>query len=66
MSQLTNENWRDYVWENHLVDVDIEDLANVLEDGWQRRPYCSPHAVVDLYLDFMHPEEFMGYVKLVQ
>ena len=60
---LNKDNWRDFVWETYLMDCDIEFLADILEDGWRNRVYCSPHAVVDHYLDFMKPEEFMAYVK---
>jgi hypothetical protein len=58
--------WRDHVWENILVDVDIEMLADCLDDKWRERNYFSPHAVVDDALPYMRPEELMKYVKECQ
>ena len=58
-------NWRDYAWENILPGIDIEALADNLEDGWRARPYLSPHAVVDLYINFMKREEFIEYVNQI-
>ncbi len=55
--------WRDYVWESVLADVDIEQLADCLDDKWRGRHYDSAHAVVDDHLSHMQPGELMKYIK---
>jgi hypothetical protein len=62
MSEITTLNWIDWVWENVLTDVDVEQLADCLDDKW--REHClTPHYVIDTALPHMTPDEFMDYVK---
>ena len=64
---MKKQSRRDWLWETELVGVDIEQLADNLDDHWRGyETFVGPHSVVDKYIECMPLAEFLTYVAEVK
>jgi len=64
---MKKQSRRDWLWETELVGVDIEQLANNLDDHWEQyKTFESAHDCVDKYIECMDLATFLTYVAEVK